>query len=211
MLLNEVGLELELFLLKDNKILEPSLYGFPADEMGFLVEVRSHHSSEAEEILKSLTFNWQLESSKAERLGFYLVRIADMPVTKAFQHYISNKYKHHLLSDYTRNIYGIRESHHTGLIDSRATAGLHVHFSSRKVEGTRVEFVPFDFEEVVRRMDKEFREIVKGSRRVLGEWEPKSHGFEYRSLPATAPLEDVVEKSLRILEEVVSESQKEKW
>ena len=32
----EVGLELELFLLDKNKnILEPRLYGFPADEMGF--------------------------------------------------------------------------------------------------------------------------------------------------------------------------------
>jgi hypothetical protein len=97
-------------------------------------------------------------------------------------------------------------SHHLGVLDSKIddikilTAGIHVHFSNRdSITGSVIEL---PIEKIVRKMDEEFESIIKDTNRNLGEWEPKAHGFEYRSLPANADVYKILKKSFEILRNV---------
>lgn len=201
----EVGLELELFLLDKNKnILEPRLYGFPADEMGFLIELRSWHSSNSDGILKSLRMLEELTRHKAKKIGLYPTKIASLIVPKHFQDYIWKKYRLDTMPDNTRNVYPEQKlSHHTGFLNDKATAGLHVHFSNRIFDfynqGTILEL---PIEKIVKELDNIFSNDIEKEGRIPGEFELKSHGFEYRSLSSTVDVEKVVEVSLEILNKV---------
>ena len=200
----EVGLELELFLLdKNNKIYEPSLYGFPADEMGFLIELRSWHSSNADSILESVNLLEKFTRHKAKKLGLYPTKIASMPIEKEFQDYIWKKYRLDTMPDNTRNIYqGTNKSHHTGFLNDRATAGLHVHFSERLFNENNVGAIgSLDIPFIVAAMDSSFANEIEKDGRIPGEYELKSHGFEYRSLSATTDLQKVTQVALDILKE----------
>ena len=204
MILNEIGLELELFLLdKDNNILEPIKYGFPADEMGFLIEIRSEHSNRPEDVENILDSLIKINIDKANLLGFKVERVSFKEVSKEFQEYIREKYKHYLFPDHTQNIYGKPlVSHHTGFKENLATAGLHVHFSSRRIFGTKCVQRDLPIEKIVKEMDTIFIKEIKDANRVPGEYEMKSHGFEYRSLGNNIDVRKVIDTSLQILEEV---------
>lgn len=207
-ILTEVGIELELFLMKDAKVIEPSLFGFPADEMGFLIELRSWHSDKPELIQESIDLLYAYSNIKANTLGMTIERVANKELDLFFVDYLWGKYRYDEMPDYTRNIHfpnGGHESHHVGLKGGNtATAGMHVHFSKRAVreDGLVARVLPLDMTEIVRRMDKEFRRVVEGANRHLGEYEPKKHGFEYRSLPATADIPTVLDVAFKILDEV---------
>jgi hypothetical protein len=90
-----------------------------------------------------------------------------------------------------QNLYGLDlppvRTEDTGAI--WATAGLHVHFSNpRKVDGRVGQTVVsehFDFVQIIRDLDKEFKDWIEAAERVPGMYELKPHGIEYRSLPAT--------------------------
>ena len=199
---NEIGLELELFLLDENDvILEPMTYGFPSDEMGFLVEIRSEHSNNPHDVIRSLSILETINELKASDMGFKLICTDSKKVTSQFIDYITRKYHHAQFPNYTMNIYNHHESHHTGFKDGRATAGLHVHFSRRKINGIESTLVKLPTLEIVSKMDKKFRIYIAEVNRIPGEYENKIHGFEYRSLPATSPIEEVVVNALKILEE----------
>lgn len=188
MLIKEIGLEREMWLLDfDNKIVEAPAYNFPADEMGFLVEVRSAWGNGNDYIVETLESAKQAEENKAQRLGFRIAVLPEMKVTDEWQHYIAKKYKHYSFGDFTQNIYGKQEhSHNTGLLPGRATAGMHIHFSMWDTETAKfVDFEPADIVQIVKELDGNFKDLVLENKRMLGEWEPKKHGFEYRSLPNT--------------------------
>jgi len=189
MLIKEIGLEREMWLLdSNNKIVEAPIYNFPADEMGFLVEIRSAWGNGNDYIVETLNSAMQAEENKAQRLGFKIVIAPEMKVTDEWQKYIAEKYKHHLFGDDTQNIYGKTEhSHNTGLLPGRATAGMHIHFSIWDTEqGNFRKFQQAEIERIVKELDETFKDIILENNRMLGEWEPKKHGFEYRSLPCTA-------------------------
>ena len=203
MILNELGLEKEIWLLDEKgNILEPSLFGFPSDEMGFLIEIRSEHSPSVRDILLSLEIIEEINRSKADRLGLQTIVKHQMDITKEFQDYIYKKYRLDTFPDFTKNIYGARESHHTGFRGDKATAGLHVHFSRRNTSDRTSEIVQLPIEEIVRQMDNKFKDLIESSGRIPGEYEPKKHGFEYRSLPATAPIREICRFGLSILGKV---------
>jgi hypothetical protein len=188
MLIKEIGLEREMWLLdSQNRIVEAPAYNFPADEMGFLVEVRSSWGNGNDYIVESLESARQAEENKAQRLGFKIVIAPEIKVTDEWQKYIADKYKHYLFADDTQNIYGKQEhSHNTGLLPGRATAGMHIHFSIWDTEKAQCRhFKLSEIEQIVRELDEEFKELIIVNKRNLGEWEPKKHGFEYRSLPCT--------------------------
>lgn len=188
MLIKEIGLEREMWLLdSNNKIVEAPVYNFPADEMGFLVEIRSAWGNGNDYIVESLESARQAEENKAQRLGFKIVIEPEMKVTDEWQKYIADKYKHYLFGDDTQNIYGKQEhSHNTGLLPGRATAGMHIHFSIWDTEQDKFrKFQPIEIEKIVKELDGNFKDIILENKRMLGEWEPKKHGFEYRSLPCT--------------------------
>ncbi len=191
----EIGLEKELFLLKDGKIVEPKLYGFPFDEMGFLVEIRSYPSDNVYPILSSMQEPETLFKLRARQLGMELVDEPFFEADDKFLKYISKKYRHDKVPCFTKNIYGTKLSHHTGIMGSRVTSGIHVHFSSRI--GTKVLQLPV--EEIVKKMDKKFKPEIEKYNRIKGEWEPKAHGFEYRSLPCNANISEILDESFKII------------
>ncbi|GAG12256.1 unnamed protein product, partial [marine sediment metagenome] len=69
----EIGLEKEMFLVKNRKIMEPKLYGFPYDEMGFLVEIRSYPSDNFYPILSSVQEAGTLFKLRAKKLRMELI------------------------------------------------------------------------------------------------------------------------------------------
>lgn len=214
-LLYEVGLECEYWLLdKENNIIEAPKYNFPADEMGFLIEIRSAWGSDPEAITDSLKEEFSCARKKAEQFGFKICEAAWLPVTKEWQEYIANKYQHAGLADHTKNIYGGKQTQHTGLKEGRATAGLHVHFSVWNIEKEHFMWLSDNvIAKIVLEMDKAFLREIYEVGRIEGEWERKGigddsgrpHGFEYRSLPATVDKLKAAEKALVILLSVKKE------
>lgn len=193
--LREIGLEKELFLLKNGKIMEPKLYGFPYDEMGFLVEIRSYPSENFYPILSSIQEAETLFRLRANELGMELIDAPFLEATDEFIQYISTKYKHNELPCLTKNIYGTKLSHHTGIIGNKLTSGIHVHFSSRI--GTKILKLPI--KEIVKKMDEKFKLEIEKYGRLKGEWEPKAHGFEYRSLPCNTDIHKILKEAFTIL------------
>ena len=188
---------------KEGRILEPSLYGFPSDEMGFLIEVRSEHTDNVEDIVASVKLQKSINIMKARKLGYHIENVHELEVTKEFKDHIYTKYRLSELPDFTRNVYEwVDMSHHTGFIGNFATAGLHVHFSKREITGMKCKLISLPINEIVWNMDDQFREIILNSNRLLGEYEMKPWGFEYRSLPNTAPIITVTKYALELLESV---------
>jgi len=191
----EVGLEKEMFLVKNGRIMEPKLYGFPFDEMGFLVEIRSYPSDNFYPILSSIQEPETLFKLRAKQLGMELIDEPFLETTNKFIQDISKKYRHDELPCLTKNIYGTKSSHHTGIMDHKVTSGIHVHFSSRR--GIKVLKLPV--EDIVKEIDEKFRVEIEKYNRIKGEWEPKAHGFEYRALPCNTDIHKILEESFKIL------------
>jgi len=197
-MLNRIGLELECWLLKGNKIVEPQLYGFPFDEYGFLIEIRTHPHSTVKDLLEEFNCLWLSHKARAEALGLRLVIQPRRFLGKNLINCLKQKYGWDVLPDLTANVYsGIRKSHATGVDVEYGTAALHVHFSSHDKKGRRVQL---PIREIVFAMDARFNEVVAKAKRIHGEFEIKVHGFEYRSLPATVNIKEVVEFAFHLLE-----------
>jgi hypothetical protein len=210
--IREIGIEKEVFLLdKNRQIMEPKLYGFPHDEFCFLVELRSVPSDRFEPAYLSLHQEELRYKLRANKFGMELRDIPTVIKSKDWVDKHWNKYNLHKFddSDNTQNIYNPyhkKQSHHLGVLDTEnpdiktLTAGMHVHFSSRDSETGEVIGLPI--ENIVEKMDKHFYYEIKNVDRNPGEWEPKAHGFEYRSLPCNIDVYKVLKESFRILREI---------
>lgn len=199
---DEIGIEREFFLIASgDKIVEPWKYGFPYDEFGFLVEIRTRPHKSPSKLLEELEMLTRAHEAQAKVLGLRLVPIHRHLLSKDFVNYLAKKYHYSALLDITANIYaGIMWSHATGLEDAGqsyiGTAGIHVHFSRRTKDGLRVQL---PIHKIVGTMDDFFSRIIERSRRNKGEYEIKAHGFEYRALPANISVKLVVKKAFEIL------------
>jgi len=203
----EIGLERELFLLNSHKrIQEPKQFGFPVDEFQFLVEIRSLPSDRFYPVYTTMQ---QEELQYKLRANKFNMKLYDTPFIYAEKQWVDNlwnKYKLHKTEDKTQNIYGKQDqTHHKGVLPvgkdkCKLTSGVHVHFSSRDKKTGNVIELPI--EKIVSLMDKTFKQEVTESERILGEWEPKTHGFEYRSLPANIDIYKVLKESFKILRSV---------
>jgi hypothetical protein len=134
--------------------------------------------------------------------------------SKEFVDHIENTYHISKFPDYTKNIYGTNGSHHLGVFPVeksaspvtkepclyRLTAGIHVHFSSRDSDTGKIIQLPI--ENIVKQMDEVFSKEIEFNGRIKGEWEPKTHGFEYRSLPCDVDITKVVKESFKILRSI---------
>jgi len=202
---DEVGIEREYFLLDSSgNIVEPALFGFPFDEFGFLVEMRTLPYTSPLALLENLNQLIKAHKAQAEALGLKLHAFHRHPIPKEFIEYLSKKYHYDSLFDFTANInVGTIGSHATGLEESGeyyiGTAGIHIHFSRKTEDGRRVQLPIY---KIVSKMDAKFIEIIRKTRRKLGEYEVKAHGFEYRSLPTNADIEKVINFAFKILKEV---------
>ena len=120
--------------------------------------------------------------------------------------YFYDKYGGADYEDYTKNVYGTKETHHLGMFFSGdeclLTSGMHVHFSLTDKKGKIIPFTEDQIKSIVIYMDNIFKEDIERSKRVPGEWEPKEHGFEYRSIPCDADPHLVLEHAFKILREV---------
>lgn len=207
--IREIGVEKEAFLAEElsGYIKEPKKFGFPYDEMGFLVELRSLPSDRFYPVYTSLR-NEQLQFSlRANKFNMKLWPIPSKLQDKHWVDDIAERYGVYETEDRTENIYNSDNySHHYGILPcriegkKRLTSGVHIHFSSRRADNGEVIQLPI--EKIVRQMDEEFEDTITRYHRNLGEWEPKEHGFEYRSLPCNADIYKVLKKSFKIIRSV---------
>lgn len=188
-MLDRIGLEREFWLLKGNKIVEPHEYGFPFDEFGFLVEIRTRPHTTSQGLLGELNRLTLAHNAQATALGLRLHLQARRFLGESLKNYLKKKYAWDSLPDLTANIHsGITTTHATGVEDLIGTAGIHVHFSRHDEQGRRVQL---PIHNIVCAMDDHFNQTISRARRVCGEFEIKPHGFEYRSLPATVNVNEV--------------------
>ncbi len=193
-LFTEVGIEKEFFLLKKqdtpniwDRIVEPKEYEFPADVFGFLVELRSEPWMH----LNTVKMTWDMSKSywehRADKFGMELVDMPYMVVPKEKAQYFFDKYNGNSYTDFTKNIYGTKDSHHLGMFFENdsclLTAGMHVHFSMRDKHCSVIQFSQEQIEDIVKNMDDAFKHEIIDTKRIPGEYELKQHGFEYRSAP----------------------------
>lgn len=195
-IVDKIGIERELFLFDSNDILvEPAIYGFPYDEFGFLIEIRTQPCTHMSALFSDYQARHNALSSMAERLGLHIEVLHEVQMDSKFIKTLSRKYAYDSLLDTTANIYkDVTKSHATGLANGKGTAGLHIHFS-RYVNGLRAQLPLF---EIVKTCDEKFARTIMLSGRNLGEFEIKSHGFEYRSLPADVTLQIPIEFAFKL-------------
>jgi hypothetical protein len=210
----EIGIEKEFFLLRQGhseniyeRIVEPKEYEFPADCFGFLVELRSEPWNH----LNTVKMTWDMTKSywehRADKFGMELVDIPYMIVPKNKAKYFYNKYGGDRYADLTKNIYNTTKgSHHLGMFfdgDScRLTAGMHVHFSIRDYHGNVIPFSTEQVHKIVETMDNAFKREITDTDRILGEYEMKQHGFEYRSTPCNVDVYKTLKVAFGILRKV---------
>lgn len=94
-----------------------------------------------------------------------------------------------------QNIYGYQDPKTS---DNIATAGIHLSMTNPiivKTEyGERTIYQNFDYVQIIRHLDKYFKEWIKSGRRKPGFYEVKSDGrIEYRSLPNNIDLLELAE------------------
>lgn len=209
---DEIGIEREYFLVDamDN-IVEPALFGFPFDEFGFLVEVRTLPHTKAKPLIKELNDLIAAHKVQAEILGLKLHLTYRMKLPLSLVKHLAKKYAWDYLRDTTANIHaGVEISHATGVDQWTnkktiwGTAGVHVHFSRKRIiqqclRSPIIKRVQLPIEKIVLAMDAKFAQNITWSKRIMGEYEVKSHGFEYRSLPADIPILPVVYSAFSLL------------
>lgn len=201
-MVDKIGIEREFFLLKNGVMVEPALYGFPFDEFGFLVEIRTQPHDNLTELLTEYQELHMEMLELAKKQGLELVLVHKMKVNKVFIDYLSKKYSYTKLLDTTANIYpNTASSHATGLDGGYGTAGLHIHFSRYTEDGRRVQL---PFVEIVKEFDERFAKIINMAGRNEGEFEIKFHGFEYRSLPADITLAIPIQFAFKMLQKYKS-------
>jgi hypothetical protein len=194
------GLEKEYFLRRENTdhIFEvPDKY--PQDGCGYLVEARGKPCSNIIEAVFSL----KAEEYRIKRLvgidGFCL---SDTPVDivpKDLRLKIARTHTKGLIS--YQNLYGY-ESHRNA--QNEGTAGIHLsitHPFTYRIDGKDVEYNGiFDFVQIFRKLDEAFKTEFKESKRNPGFYEIKFNGrVEYRSLPASASLDKII----NVVEEIM--------
>jgi hypothetical protein len=199
---DEIGLEQEVWLLdKNGKIMEPAIFSFPHDDFGFLIELRTRPYTKPKPVLEDLQKLWDGFSNLAHWFDLELVCRDSMPIDKPLIDYLRVKYNYFNLHDLTENVEtGTYKTHATGISEDaeKLTAGLHVHFSRKTPDGRRVQLPIY---QIVQCMDGVFAKEIQDAGRIPGEYEVKSYGFEFRSLPATVNPEKVVKNAFNFLEQ----------
>lgn len=209
---DEVGIEREYFLVDAmGNIVEPKLFGFPHDEFGFLVEIRTLPYTKLEPLMRELSDLTAAHRVQAGRLGLKLRLTNRMKLSSMFVEHLRRKYIWDYLTDTTANIHkGVETSHATG-IDRWTnkqiiwgTAGMHIHFSRKRItqralRSPIIQRIQLPIEKIVLAMDTKFGKTISLANRIQGEYEIKPYGFEYRSLPADINVLPVVDFAFLLL------------
>jgi hypothetical protein len=197
--IDKIGIEREYFLRDKvtGRFVEPMLYGFPYDEFGFLVELRTTPQTTLESLMQDLAELYRINQAKADEYKLELECLHRAKLDQEWVEYLRQKYQYSNLPDLTANIYaGVAKSHATGLDGDYGTAGLHVHFSRHTIDGLRVQLPLI---KIIMAMDAKFNRIIVLAKRIVGEYEIKPWGWEYRSLPTDINVYSVVDFAFWLL------------
>lgn len=176
------GFEREFFTLRGDEVVVAANEKLPADGCGYLAEARGEPSTNITNAAYLLLADERRLQARATKLGLTL-DTASRKLPKTFTFTAMRQFGKQPQTDFSMS----------GKWNSPALshAGLHVHFGNKLYyaddKGTK-HFVGaglINIPRIVNLLDKQFRTQVLEARRALGLYKLKSHGFEYRSLPAT--------------------------
>lgn len=165
--------------------------GAPKDECGWLAEARGESHSDP------LSAAYLLSKAEADLeiyLGKFGVKLdlenSYSKLPKDLVRQATRRFGKNPVGDERRNLYG-----KDWPLANIQRAGLHVHFSNQGFVEGKNGTVPysrfFDPIPIIRALDKKFATAIKANKRIPGEYELKSYGFEYRSLPSNVSAREV--------------------
>lgn len=207
--MRQFGFEQEFFIRNTagDLVLAPkNLINVGLDECGYLVEGRGKPHDHPILAAYSLLAANHLMQAALSGAKNPLILVKDLAFTKipaVLQRKAIRRDGKHSYPENRGNLYGKDYSPS----DRWQRAGLHVHFSDfektrvfgRTGQSTRSGHHmfqihrPLDMPRIILALDKAFKEEIKAAKRLLGMYEMKPYGFEYRSLPTTVNVLDVAE------------------
>jgi len=161
------------------------------DECGYLGEIRAEPSDSP--LLAIFNLKAQIYNmSKLVKEGYEILDVDYMKIPRKAIHIFQRAYGKGIAKD--------RCMYQSVKPKSVQTAGLHVHFSDTQDitdnEDRHIAYVQrnqMDMPRIIRTFDEAFATEIKEAKRQKGLYELKTHGFEYRSLPASADLFKVLD------------------
>ena len=183
----------------EGDLIIPVPCGLPYDDSGMLVEARGKPFRSPVDAVYSLmaSVHELRHMTKAT-----LVTLPYAKVTKEQKFAVRRSFSKG--TNNYQNLYGY-EYHKTR--QNEHTSGIHISFTnpafSTAKDGTRMEYnAMFDFPQLFRKLDMEFKDEIKASKRNPGFYEIKSDGrVEYRSLPSNVSLGKIID----VLNKIVGE------
>lgn len=197
MLCKTFGFEKEFFFVRNtdgqHAHLPPELKSH-ADHCGYLLEARGKEMEDPHYARATLEVEQSRLAALAAKYGLALENLNTKELPKEFIRICLRKYGKNPGKSYFMGGHVYRTN--------KPRAGLHIHFGNqRQIEGRHGPVTVVDqmnIPRIVALMDKAFKDDIKEAKRMLGEYELKAWGFEYRSLPATINLNRVANTLIEI-------------
>lgn len=207
------GFEREWFVVnKETGIFEKVPVGLPRDECGYLLEARGESRDNPFEAAGNLLAKEaKLIVEVTDKYKTINIRLIDAVK-------LSHKFYRQMILEFGKNARNNRNGSMYGFdypaTDKFSRAGIHIHFGNEyKI---RVDSKPckecnaihteirevvgiIDIPKYVSALDKAFKSEIKAAKRLLGLYELKNWGFEYRSLPASIDVWKVAEVVSKIV------------
>lgn len=189
----KIGLEQEFFVLGSTGILIMCPKSIPHDSCGLLAEARGEpHTDACQAVYSVLAAKASLErEAKKQNLQLHHSDLEKIPthVRLAAQRYYDKGRVHHV------NLYNHLK--HKNL-QSEQTAGIHISFTNPRdhyMEQKKFTYnAIFNFVPIIQKFDRAFADEIKAAKRRPGFYEIKPDGrIEYRSLPATANMNKIID------------------
>ena len=200
----KIGFEREMFVInEEGKPQDTVRLKLPSDNCGYLCESRGEPHTDIFLAIASMLSIEETIISKINSLNLHPLLTNRMKFDRKTElRYIKRYAKG---TDNERNLYGFIKGRKYG----NKTAGLHIHFGQtenvwlldRYGHMNLVDLITkhMDIPTIIRKLDIEFKEEIKLSKRQKGLYEIKQHGFEYRSLPCNINMIDVGNRLYKIL------------
>lgn len=200
------GMELEFFaVVAPGKENEGQVTFFPAplaslmDDCGYLLEARGEKANNPDQARWNLHKQIRYLTKQASAQGLMLENLDTKDIAKEHLRLCMRQYGKNAAQSYFMGGHVYKST--------RPRAGLHLHFGTERMfkipdkvmdneivtGGAWTVAEICNMPRIIALLDKAFREEIKAAKRMPGEYEVKSYGFEYRSLPATSNLDKVVD------------------
>jgi len=202
--MKKIGIEIEFFIQDTNtkKIREPSIFGIPCDESGYLGEARTSPHTEPETLFSDIIAKLLTYQERIHKKDPFCEMISSSFLKPSIK--LQKEYYLKYGKEYEA-IHSIYNTEDNNYLDKYWRAGIHVHFSDsyNRTIGTDKDretiemFKQVNIPLIIRKFDNTFKDIIKKNKRKLGLYRLKEHGFEYRSLPSVLILEPFLKDSYK--------------